>query len=161
MAIEAQRPLAFEKASRWRPKLSGAAASKISSPEAASRKAASKCRSKKVPVSIGFAETPATADLGGRMDQRRAAASSRTATWYGAARSRARPDRLAVKSQRGPRLRPEALEVQTSASFSLGTNQAGSIRSRIGRWKSTKVKSRFRLGWSTGVVKPISTWFVR
>src|SRR6266852_195857 len=130
IAIEAHRPLSFDKASRWRPKLSGAAANKTSSPEAASRNAASKCRSKKVPVSIGFAETPATADLEGRMDQRRAAASSRTATWYFAARSWARPERSAVKSQRGPRLRPEDVRVQTSASFSLGTNHAGSMRSR-------------------------------
>src|SRR6266851_2162888 len=123
MAIDAHRPVSFEKASRWRPKLSGAAANKTSSPEAASRKAASKWRSKKVPVSIGFAETPAVADLEGRIDQRRAAASSRTATWYFAARSRARPERSAVKSQRGPRLPPEDVGVQTSASSSLGTNQ--------------------------------------
>src|SRR5437899_11867122 len=94
MAIDAQRPVVLEKASRWRPKLSGAAAIKTSSPEAASRKAASKCRSKKVPVSMGFADTPGKdppprpspargegdlSSLGGRMDQRRAAASSRTA----------------------------------------------------------------------------------
>src|SRR5260370_27638666 len=87
MAIDAHCPLSFEKASRWRPKLSGAAANKTSSPEAASRKAASKCRSKKVPVSIGVAETPAVAEFAGRIDQRLAAASARTATWDFAARS--------------------------------------------------------------------------
>src|SRR5437868_9706575 len=81
------------------------------------------------------------------MDQRRAAANSRTATWYFAARSRASPERSAVKSQRGPRCRPAAVGVQTSASLSLGSNHAGSISSRVGRWKSTNVKSRFRCGW--------------
>src|SRR2546425_8966922 len=85
MAIDAQRPVALENATRWRPKLSGAAAIKTSSPDAASRKPASKCRSKKAPVSIGLLETPdkdppprlsptkgeEDLSLGGRMDQPR------------------------------------------------------------------------------------------
>src|ERR1700680_2087958 len=113
MAIETQRPLCFEKASRWRLKLSGAVAIKISSPEAASRKAASKWRSKKTPVSMGLADTPTAGAVGGRMDQPRAAASSRIATWYFAARSRARPEGFAAKTQWSGRP-TEGAWVQTS-----------------------------------------------
>src|SRR2546423_7996174 len=85
MAIDAQRPLALEKTRRWRPKLSGVAAIKSSSPEAASRISASKGRSKKGPVSFGLVDTARReGDLecfGGRMDQPRAAANSGPLTW--------------------------------------------------------------------------------
>src|ERR1700737_5003060 len=155
MAIDAQRPVSLEKATRCRPKLSGAAAIKTSSPDAASRKAASKWRSKKAPVSIGLAETPGKRDLlGGRIDQPRAAASSRTATWYFAARSRARPDGFATNTQR--LVRPaERSWVQTSASFVLGKSHAGSTRSRIFRSNRAIVKSTWRRGCRAGVLNPI------
>src|SRR5205807_2272216 len=171
MAIDAQRPVVLEKATRWRPKLSGAAAIKTSSPDAASRKPASKCRSKKAPVSIGLVETdkdppprpsPTRGEedlsLGGRMDQPRAAASSRTATWYFAARSRARPDGFATNSQRSVRP-PERSWVQTSASLVLENSHAGSTRSRIFRSNRATVKSRWRLGCRAGVLNPNSTTF--
>src|SRR5256885_14238922 len=61
IAIEAQRPVCFEMASRWRPKLSGTADIKTSSPDAASRNAASKWRSKNAPVSTGLVEIPQSA----------------------------------------------------------------------------------------------------
>src|SRR5260370_41504414 len=101
MAIDAHAPVDFEKARRCRPKTSGCAAISTSSPVAAWRNAASNARLKKEFISRGWAETPGKASFGGKTDQPLEPARSRMAIWYFDARSRARPDRLAVNTQRG------------------------------------------------------------